>query len=64
MAKWDSVAIVGVGLIGGSIGLGLRQRGLASRVVGVGRNLERLQQAIDSGAARRLLDNLVEASNA
>ena len=29
MRQWDTVAIVGVGLIGGSIGLALRQRGLA-----------------------------------
>src|SRR5262245_625777 len=35
--RWDTVAIVGVGLIGGSIGLALRERRLASRVVGIGR---------------------------
>ena len=31
------VAIIGVGLIGGSIGLALRERNLAEEVVGVGR---------------------------
>ena len=37
MQRWDTVAIIGVGLIGGSIGLALRKRKLASRVVGIGR---------------------------
>jgi prephenate dehydrogenase len=43
------VAIVGVGLIGGSVGLALRSRGLASRVVGVGRDSRKLQQARQRG---------------
>jgi len=34
---WPTVAIVGVGLIGGSVGLALRSRRLAARVIGVGR---------------------------
>lgn len=54
MHAWDTVAIVGVGLIGGSIGLGLRERGLARRVVGVGRRRERLQVALDRGAITEL----------
>jgi len=45
-----TVAIVGVGLIGGSIGLALRERGLAQRVIGVGRTASRLQQARRRGA--------------
>lgn len=50
MNRWDTVAIVGVGLIGGSIGLALRHRGLARRVVGVGRNEARLRKAVELGA--------------
>ena len=50
-SKWGSVAIIGMGLIGGSIGLALRARHLAERVIGVGRNLERLQLAVERGAA-------------
>jgi prephenate dehydrogenase len=46
MKHWDTVAIVGVGLIGGSIGLALRERKLAGRVVGIGRRPESLQKAI------------------
>ena len=46
-AAWPTVAIVGVGLIGGSIGKALVARRLARRVVGVGRS----QASLD--AARR-----------
>lgn len=48
--KWDTVAIVGVGLIGGSIGLALKQRRLARHVVGIGRRRSRLAQARRRGA--------------
>ncbi len=44
------VAIVGVGLIGGSFGMALKERGLADTVVGVGRNPERLKLAQELGA--------------
>ena len=37
MKRLGNVAIVGVGLIGGSIGLALRQRNLAENVIGIGR---------------------------
>ncbi len=48
--KWNHVAILGVGLIGGSIGLALRQRALCDRVVGIGRQPGRLQLAKKRGA--------------
>jgi prephenate dehydrogenase len=44
-AHWPSVAIVGVGLIGGSIGRALLARGLARRVIGVGRSQTSLDVA-------------------
>jgi prephenate dehydrogenase len=50
MPHWKTVAIVGVGLIGGSIGLGLRTRHLASTVVGIGRRAESLETARRVGA--------------
>ena len=46
----QTVAIVGVGLIGGSIGKALRARGLAGRVVGIGRDAGRLDEAREVGA--------------
>lgn len=48
--KWDTIAIVGVGLIGGSIGLALKQRRLARRIVGIGRRRSSLAQARRRGA--------------
>ncbi len=50
MEHLGTVAIVGVGLIGGSIGLALRNRGLAERVVGIGRDETRLAEGVRRGA--------------
>jgi len=58
LQRLETVAIVGVGLIGGSIGLALRSRGLAARVVGVGRDLKTLQQAQDRGIIDRATTDL------
>jgi len=43
---FDTVAIVGVGLIGGSLGMALRERGLARRVIGIPRRAETLAEAL------------------
>jgi prephenate dehydrogenase len=56
----DTVAIVGVGLIGGSIGLALRQRGLANRVVGIGRRASSLQRAERAEAVTEVTTNLAQ----
>jgi prephenate dehydrogenase len=50
MKIWDKVAIVGVGLIGGSIGLALRERKLAREVIGSGRRRANLDSAQRMGA--------------
>ena len=50
MKRWGNVAIVGVGLIGGSIGLALRQRNLAESVIGIGRRQVSLRIARRVGA--------------
>jgi prephenate dehydrogenase len=50
LERLGTVAIVGVGLIGGSIGLALRAGGLCGRVVGIGRSATRLQAALALGA--------------
>ncbi len=50
MKPLKTVAIVGVGLIGGSIGLALRQRKLAEQVIGIGRRQESLRVARRIGA--------------
>lgn len=43
------LAIVGVGLIGGSVAAALRRTGAVGRVLGVGRNRKSLQQAAELG---------------
>jgi prephenate dehydrogenase len=55
---WKSVAIVGVGLIGGSIGLALRKRGLADEVVGIGHRASSLRKAKSLGIVTRTTTNL------
>lgn len=50
MQRWESVTIVGVGLIGASIGLALRERNLADSVIGVGRRTSTLRKAKQRGA--------------
>ncbi|MCA9185523.1 MAG: prephenate dehydrogenase/arogenate dehydrogenase family protein [Pirellulaceae bacterium] len=50
MMRWNCVAIVGVGLIGGSIGKALLHRKLARKVVGIGRDEGRLAAAEADGA--------------
>lgn len=47
---FNHVAIIGVGLIGGSLGLVLRSQGLANSVVGIGRRVENLKLAVELGA--------------
>lgn len=46
----DTLTIVGVGLIGGSIGLAAKRRGVARRVLGVGRQQASLDEALAVGA--------------
>ena len=43
------LAIVGIGLLGGSVAKGARAGGLARRIIGVGRASERLRPALDDG---------------
>jgi prephenate dehydrogenase len=47
---FDTVAIVGIGLIGGSLGLALRERGLARHVLGIPRRGATLDEALSVGA--------------
>lgn len=50
MKPWQRVAIIGVGLIGGSIGIDLLRRGLAKEVVGIGRRPATMRTAKRVGA--------------
>ncbi|MFO0701509.1 MAG: prephenate dehydrogenase/arogenate dehydrogenase family protein [Nitrospira sp.] len=50
---FKQVAIIGVGLIGGSLGMILRRKALADHVVGIGRRVENLKTAVTLGAIDR-----------
>lgn len=50
MPSYQRIAIVGVGLLGGSIGKAIRQRNLAKTVLGIGRRQESLDKALEVGA--------------
>jgi prephenate dehydrogenase len=51
---------MGVGLIGGSVGLALRRRNLAERVVGIGRNAASLRRAQRRGAVTSTTTRLAQ----
>lgn len=52
---FKQVAIIGVGLIGGSLGMIIRRKHLADEVVGVGRRVENLKTAVELGAIDRFV---------
>lgn len=55
------VSILGVGLLGGSLGLALRQRGLAARVTGHVRRAESVAAVLAAGAADAATTDLAAA---
>lgn len=46
---FDKVTIIGVGLIGGSLALALKEKGFAKKIIGVGRSKTSLDKAIELG---------------
>lgn len=61
---FKQVAIIGVGLIGGSLGMILRQQKIADEVVGIGRRLENLRLAVELGAVDRYVSEPKEGVRA
>lgn len=60
MHRWDTVAIIGVGLIGGSIGLALAERKLARRIVGIGRRKQSLEKALARGCVTEITTSIAK----
>lgn len=58
---WEKVALIGVGLLGGSLGLALKQRGLAKRVHGYVRRSSSVQECQDLGVVDEATQNLSSA---
>jgi prephenate dehydrogenase len=56
----ERLAIVGVGLLGGSVAKAARAHALAREIVGVGRDAGRLQPALDDGTLDRVSTDLAE----
>lgn len=57
----DKLVIIGVGLIGGSLSLALKQAGVVNQVVGSGRNLENLKKGTSLGILDSYSDSIPEA---
>ncbi len=58
---FQQVTIIGVGLLGGSLGLVLKEKGLAQTVVGIGRRQPNLELAVQMGAIDRFYTEPQEA---
>jgi prephenate dehydrogenase len=54
------LAVVGVGLLGGSVALAARAQGLAREIVGVGRDRARLEAPLRAGAVDRVSTDLAD----
>jgi prephenate dehydrogenase len=61
-AKFEEIAILGLGLLGGSIARAAKEQGLVERVVGFGRTEKRLRYALDNGIADRVARTPEEAA--
>jgi prephenate dehydrogenase len=48
------LAVIGVGLIGGSLALALKQAGVVGEVIGIGRGLPNLEKALELGIVDRI----------
>jgi prephenate dehydrogenase len=57
MFHFKQAAIVGVGLIGGSLGMILRRKKVVDEVVGIGRRVENLKAAVELGAIDRYVSD-------
>jgi prephenate dehydrogenase len=58
---WEKVTLIGVGLLGGSLGLALRERNLARNVTGYVRRQIAIDECVRSGAVDTATRNLLEA---
>ncbi len=57
----EKLVVIGVGLIGGSLSLALKQAGAVRHVVGCGRNLDNLQKGIELGVIDSFETSIIEA---
>ncbi len=58
----ETIAIIGMGLIGGSLGMAVKNKGLAKKVIGVSRNSDHLKEALAKEALDEYTIDPLEAS--
>ncbi len=58
---FEKIAIIGIGLIGGSLGLAWKQRRIQTEITGYDLSKETMQRAVEIGAIDRFANNLDEA---
>jgi prephenate dehydrogenase len=58
------LAVIGVGLLGGSVAKAARAQGIAREVIGIGRDISRLSAALTDGAIDRATTDLSEVRDA
>jgi len=61
---FTTVSIIGVGLVGGSLALALKEKGLAKKIIGYGRNHQRLKEALKLGIIDHYTTSLEESARA
>ncbi|MHB8158087.1 MAG: NAD(P)-binding domain-containing protein, partial [Desulfocucumaceae bacterium] len=59
---FNRVAIIGVGLIGGSLGLAINRKSMAGEIIGIGRSRETLELAVEYGAINSYAQDLSAVS--
>lgn len=59
--QWEKVALIGVGLLGGSMGMALKRRGLARRVHGFVRRESAIAECLETGAVDAATQEMDEA---
>ncbi len=59
------LAVIGIGLMGGSLAMSLKKKGMVSKVIGVDQNIEHQKQALQLGIVDEImtLDNAIAASD-
>ena len=59
--SFDKVALIGVGLIGGSLARGLKKHNLCGSITGFGRSIPELEKAVDLGVIDDYASSVTEA---
>ena len=61
--SFERVCIVGLGLIGGSVGLAMKRSNISNQITGYARSNSTLERAIELGLVDKVEDNLKDAVN-